>query len=149
MGEERFTQLRALLPSDVPILGIDEHTALLWNPADGRAEVVGKGCVHWLSGDVVRVQEAGTEFPLAVDWPAMTISPRAQALLADVEAEQALKAQPPDEVWRWVWQREEARKRRDWANADALRDRVAQAGWQIMDTPDGPRLRPRTPRRGE
>jgi cysteinyl-tRNA synthetase len=37
-------------------------------------------------------------------------------------------------------QRAAAKKAKDWARADALRDRIAAAGWKIVDTPKGPRL---------
>jgi cysteinyl-tRNA synthetase len=34
--------------------------------------------------------------------------------------------------------REEARERRDWAQADAIRDRLKKAGIEVTDTADGP-----------
>jgi len=37
-------------------------------------------------------------------------------------------------------QREEARRRRDYSEADRLRDEIRQLGWDIEDTPSGPRL---------
>ncbi|MEW6660671.1 MAG: cysteine synthase [Thermodesulfobacteriota bacterium] len=40
-------------------------------------------------------------------------------------------------------QREEARKRRDWAEADRLRRELADAGVEVLDTPAGPRWRRR------
>lgn len=36
-------------------------------------------------------------------------------------------------------QRAQARERKDWSAADAIRDRLAELGLQITDTPDGPR----------
>jgi cysteinyl-tRNA synthetase len=39
-----------------------------------------------------------------------------------------------------VDQRQAAREERDWVKADALRDEIAALGWQVHDTPDGPRL---------
>jgi cysteinyl-tRNA synthetase len=36
-------------------------------------------------------------------------------------------------------QREAARARKDWATADAVRDRLQQSGLEIEDTPSGPR----------
>ena len=38
--------------------------------------------------------------------------------------------------------REAARKNKDFAAADRLRDEIAAAGYQIVDTPEGPRLEP-------
>ena len=39
--------------------------------------------------------------------------------------------------------REEARKRRDWATADQIRDELAARSIEIIDTPTGPRWRRR------
>ena len=37
-----------------------------------------------------------------------------------------------------VRRREDARARRDWAEADAIRDRLKEAGIEVTDTADGP-----------
>ena len=37
-----------------------------------------------------------------------------------------------------VQRREDARARRDWAEADAIRDRLKAAGIDVTDTGDGP-----------
>jgi len=37
-------------------------------------------------------------------------------------------------------QREQARAAGDWAAADAARDRLASAGYEVRDTPQGPKL---------
>jgi cysteinyl-tRNA synthetase len=41
-----------------------------------------------------------------------------------------------------VEEREHLRANNDWAAADVLRDQLAQMGWQVLDTPSGPRLEP-------
>jgi cysteinyl-tRNA synthetase len=43
----------------------------------------------------------------------------------------------PDDVASLVEAREDARAARDWARADSLRDEIAEAGWEVRDTPDG------------
>ena len=48
MGQERFERLLGLLPSDVDVVGIDEHTALMLDFAAGMAVVFGRGGVSWL-----------------------------------------------------------------------------------------------------
>lgn len=50
--------------------------------------------------------------------------------------------QPPDVILQKVKEREQARSVRDWAEADRLRNEIAGLGWQVMDTPEGPRLIP-------
>jgi hypothetical protein len=39
MGQERFDVMRAMLPRDVVVVGIDEHTALVVDPSSGSATV--------------------------------------------------------------------------------------------------------------
>jgi cysteinyl-tRNA synthetase len=46
----------------------------------------------------------------------------------------------PEELRRLADEREEARAARDFERADRIRDELADAGWEIRDTPDGARL---------
>jgi hypothetical protein len=48
----------------------------------------------------------------------------------------------PDDVRRLLDERAAARKERDWARADALRDRIASLGWEVQDTEGGSTARP-------
>ena len=48
----------------------------------------------------------------------------------------------PDELLRLAEERDAARAARDFERADAIRDQLAAAGWQIRDTPDGAKLVP-------
>jgi len=49
----------------------------------------------------------------------------------------------PDDIMALVEQRAAARKEKRWQDADALRDQVTEAGYEIEDTPQGPRVRKR------
>jgi cysteinyl-tRNA synthetase len=51
------------------------------------------------------------------------------------------KAEVPQELLDMAAARVEAKKNKDWAEADRLRDAVAAAGWTIQDTPTGPKLK--------
>jgi cysteinyl-tRNA synthetase len=52
-------------------------------------------------------------------------------------------AEAPDAgALRLLEEREAARAERDFATADARRDQLEQRGWQVRDTPEGPRLVP-------
>jgi cysteinyl-tRNA synthetase len=51
-------------------------------------------------------------------------------------------AEVPGEVAGWSRERDEARAARDWAQADALRDRIVAAGYLVEDTPGGTVVRP-------
>jgi cysteinyl-tRNA synthetase len=51
---------------------------------------------------------------------------------------------PPPEAIRLLQERQAARATRDFELADQKRDRLAELGWQVRDTPDGQRLVRRT-----
>ncbi len=143
MGRSRFETLRAMLPADVTVVGIDEHTALAIDLADGMAQVMGAGDVTVLRGAEARVFSQGGRFSLAEFGPFAWPTPDAglpAAVWAEALAAAAADATPalPAEVSALVAEREAARARRDWAAADALRDRIAALGWQVRDTPAGP-----------
>jgi cysteinyl-tRNA synthetase len=53
----------------------------------------------------------------------------------------------PEDVRRLADERAEARSRRDWARADAIRDELRAAGWLVAETPEGTVLRPAPPER--
>ena len=55
--------------------------------------------------------------------------------LLDGDADEA-----PEEIERLAAEREEARAARDFERADRLRDELAERGWEIRDTAEGPRL---------
>jgi cysteinyl-tRNA synthetase len=55
--------------------------------------------------------------------------------LIDAAADEA-----PDDVRELADQREAARSARDFAEADRLRDELAERGWEVRDTPEGARL---------
>jgi cysteinyl-tRNA synthetase len=46
----------------------------------------------------------------------------------------------PEELQRLAAEREDARASRDFERADRIRDELAEAGWEIRDTPEGARL---------
>ena len=53
------------------------------------------------------------------------------------------KSDVPDQVAELVAARERARKAKDWAESDRLRQRIAEAGFLVEDTPRGARVKPR------
>jgi len=150
MGLERFERLHAMLPADVDILGVDEHTAVCLDFRDDRAQVLGRGGVTWLSQGRIQRFDAGATFALAtlgltrrpsmrdgLPESVMEAVQNALALSASVVAPQA-----SDGVQALVAERTAARTRGDWAAADVLREQIATAGWEVRDTPDGPELVP-------
>ena len=65
-------------------------------------------------------------------------------MLALIGLDNLLEAEegPPPELEALAAEREAARAARDFATADRLRDELHAAGWEVRDSPDGPRLHP-------
>jgi cysteinyl-tRNA synthetase len=51
--------------------------------------------------------------------------------------------QIPPEVQRLVTERDEARGRKDFSRSDEIRDQLIATGWEVQDTPEGTKVRPR------
>jgi len=47
----------------------------------------------------------------------------------------------PADILELVKQRQQARREKDFAKADAIRDQITAQGWVLEDTPDGPRVK--------
>jgi len=67
---------------------------------------------------------------------------RIDSVLGVLEHLAAEHAAAPEEVQGLAQEREAARARGDFAEADAIRARIEEAGWRVEDTPSGPRLVP-------
>jgi cysteinyl-tRNA synthetase len=59
---------------------------------------------------------------------------------------QPTEAVVPDAIIALVQERQRARAEKRWRDADMLREQVKAAGYEIADTPQGPRLRPKSAR---
>jgi len=148
MGRSRFERLLSLLPDDVTVVGIDEHTALAVDIAARRCQVLGKGGVTRIRDGEERHFTSGTNFPLTelgpfqMPHPEDGIPPEVWQRVLEAETQPVAEPspEPPPEVLALVAQRQVARERRDWPTADALREQIAALGWRVIDTPEGPRL---------
>ena len=220
MGEPRLTQLESLLPKEVNILGLDEHTAFLIDLEKEEAEIRGIGRVTLRRRGAEVTFEKGDRLPLDVlrkghagkEWTPATAEPtdrqrapetpeesfwdRIHAIEAsfrmgldeddqtrvtnalleldrtiwqaqqDLESEEfisqareilrdlivllgvRLESSPRDEVdclaplvEELLQLREEWRKKRQWGEADAIRETMQRANIIIEDTAEGPRWR--------
>lgn len=147
MGIERFTRLVQMLPPDRVIVGIDEQSALVFDPAEACCRVMGKGGVTIRRGNLEARYEPGSHFP--VDVLGAFRQPRGEDIPA-VVWERALAAQnskhresgPPERVLALIRERERARAERNWAESDRLRDQILAMGWRVSDTLDGPVAEP-------
>jgi GT2 family glycosyltransferase len=59
-----------------------------------------------------------------------------------------MSGEPPPEVMRLVAERSAHRTARNYPAADAVRDRLHELGWEVVDGPDGSSVRPMLPQRG-
>jgi cyanophycinase-like exopeptidase len=144
MGLSRFTALTAMLPQLTTILGIDENTGLILDLEKGRGEVLGRGGVTIVRDDRQQHFEARQKVPLAA---LGTFHLPTESLVLPVEiaaqSETVAKdasAAPSQEVRSLVAERERAREMQDWAEADRLREKILELGWNVQDTVDGPSL---------
>jgi len=58
----------------------------------------------------------------------------------DIKKYLGKKIKPPKEVLQLAKQREEARKKKDWKEADKLRLEIEKLGYSVEDTPKGPKI---------
>jgi hypothetical protein len=114
----------------------------------GLAEVADQREAH------VHQYKDGESFPLSECCPFDIPSPGSglpvEVWRAAVAAQRRLEEQrqpkplaaeaPPPEVLALVDERQAARSRKDWAASDVLRKQIAEQGWQVLDTPEGPRV---------
>lgn len=151
LGQERFSRMLELLPADLTVVGIDEHTNLLIDLSAGVATVLGRGGVTIIRPDRQEERyERRAQFALAhlgafrIPDLAAGLEPSVWADMAKPSAaESTPPAEPaalPPDVQKLVAARQEARAARDWSAADQIRGQLAELGWQVRDTPDGPRV---------
>ncbi|MGH2460822.1 MAG: CysS/YqeB C-terminal domain-containing protein [Chloroflexota bacterium] len=150
VGSDRFAQLQRLLPAPATIIGIDEHTAFVVEPSTESALVIGPGGVTIVGPGDTSYFGNGSRVPLGqlgkLDWSAFGRSlPPALLERAETTRPPALLNGPSDavipmEVLELVERRENARRQRDWKAADAIRADLAGRGFEVRDTPEGPRV---------
>lgn len=66
MGQPRFQKLVALMTEQVPVFGLDEHTACIMNLATDEAQIKGIGTVTLRRGGREITFKSGDRFPLSV-----------------------------------------------------------------------------------
>ncbi len=149
MGKERFDKLYEMLPPEVNVVGIDEHTALIIDLAGEQCTVMGQGTVALIrqgnetrhkDGETFNIYELG---PYKRIGPSSGITPDVwERVSAFHETESRIPdISPPDEVLALVRDREIARSDGDWNSADLLRRQIREMGWQVDDTKDGPEVK--------
>jgi cyanophycinase-like exopeptidase len=147
VGSARFEALAAELPGEMGILGIDEYTAVVVDlKADTlRVEGAGGATIRYLGRE--QRWAAGAEFPLSAVGkcvaPPVPFGVRASTWEAvrSMRLETAKEPAPPPEVADLLRERDAARSRKDFRQADSIRLRMEALGWTVEDTPQGSSLR--------
>lgn len=151
IGRARFDPLAAQLPPDVTLLGIDELTGVILDLKTETCQVMGKDSIHVIRGGREAIYSRGDSFSLCdlgdfrlPEDLSVGIRPEAwqAALDAREAARQPVQVEVPEQVLALVEQRQQARATRDWSGADRLRQNLADMGWKVTDTPEGPKIEP-------
>jgi cyanophycinase-like exopeptidase len=130
VGRRRLDALRAEVP-ELPVLGIDEHTALVLDPQTGQARVHGTGSVHVLTGDDELTVASGGTLDLAAALRGGTFTPAVQAAGPQgSDLQQAVADHRPADVVDALAQRLEADPRE--AAALAALAPVLERGWSAL-----------------
>ncbi len=102
VGRRRLDALRQMMP-DVPVLGVDEHTALVIDPSTGQATVHGQSAAHVLRGESettvssggtldLRALLSGDSGPVVVDRTESEVAPGLADAVRDKDPAQVLTA---------------------------------------------------------
>jgi hypothetical protein len=152
MGLARYEPLAAMLPPGRAIVGIDEATALIVDPAGKTCQVMGLGGVtlvragqetFFATGESFAIEQLGSfELPDPQTGLPAAVWARAQAVQAAQRAAEARSTEPPPEVLDLVERRQAARHAQDWDSSDTLREQIEALGWSVHDTPSGPVVQP-------
>ncbi len=137
MGRQRMERLLEMLGPDSAVVTIDEHTALIVDIKAGACEVRGAGSVSVLrSSRPVLKANAGESFPLAALGTLEIPSPSAMPI-PDIPVTASHPEPELEKITDLLRQRLEARKRKAWSEADALREKLSLLGVEVRDTPQG------------
>jgi hypothetical protein len=166
LGEPRLLMLESQLPDGVATLGIDEHTALIFDFAEETLTVRGRANGYWRVNGQARVLENATTIHLS-ELRVDSITPRPQkaeavrranlplelAEIAETGGEGGREAlallvqlastggegfiDPTSLVEAVLKSRASARAQGHFELADQLRDVIVNAGIDVQDTPEG------------
>jgi cyanophycinase-like exopeptidase len=145
VGLDRFNEWCDTLPPDATTLGLDEHTGIIIDFQSGECQVHGVSSVSIVRECDPEIYATGATFPLTELGEVRIPEPLDAGIPAEVwemvtAANQPEDDSPPEDVQALADQRQKARDGKNWAESDRLRDEIAGLGWQVQDTPEGPKL---------
>jgi hypothetical protein len=143
MGKSRFDELMNRLPQDQIIIGIDEHTGLIFDFKSECLHVIGLGTVTILRDGAEEVICTGCSIDLSdlgefdLCDPLDGISEVSWQKGLDIQTVKGETEKPSPDLVQLAERRESARLDKDWGTADKLRIEIEDQGWIIQDNPDG------------
>jgi cyanophycinase-like exopeptidase len=145
VGLDRFNEWCNSLPSENSTLGLDEHTGIIFDFQTRKCQVLGVSSVSLVRECDPEIYPTGSLFPLSELGELHLPDPLHAGIPQDVWEMVAAADEPeeeaaPEEVHALVEQRQKARDEKNWAESDRLRDEIAELGWIVQDTPEGPML---------
>jgi hypothetical protein len=150
IGRERFEAILPMLPPGTTILGLDELTAAVMDWNSGKCAVEGKGTITIRREGTEKTVAAGDAFPL--DDLGDYHLPSGHFGMEDAVWDEVCAARSggldhpaaPAEVVSLLAERTKFRDHGDYAKADGVRAEIERRGWQVLDTPEGAKLRQRS-----
>ena len=147
LGKTRAEELFHLLKTNVTILGIDEHTAVILDFRSGTAEVFGGGAVHIIRETIETNYFSGKAFSLDElgKFQIPTLDCFSQFDMEQIRNTRNNRIIPSEripnkKVLDLMVKRRRARESHNWEESDCIRKMIYQQGWRIEDTVDGQRL---------
>ena len=145
VGRERFALWQAQLPPNQSIIGMDEHTGLIFDFKTHQCRVSGVSSVTLIQDNHTEIYPAGEEFGMdelgTLHIPDLDegISEKALNLLRNAP-DPELDSPIPAEVRQLAESRQQARTNKDWVESDRLRDEITKLGWEVRDGVNGQEL---------
>lgn len=146
LGQDRFSQLLDMLPEDVTVIGIDEHTSLIIDFEEKLCKVMGNSTVTIIQGGGEKIFNTGSTFPIDElgkwEFPSIDQMPEkeielVQKAIREVKNSEQQSEGPPPEAVKLAEERWAARNESNWQKADALRDKLEAMGWKVLDGKNG------------
>jgi hypothetical protein len=148
IGKARFNPLFQRLPRDHRVIGIDEHTGLIFDFNQGRCEVIGLGSITVKSFHEETTYPAGSSYPISDlgEWQIpedqTDLTENIWKKIQEKRLERKQEKVPSPEIIKLADKRQTAREQQDWQTADQIRDQLADLGWEIQDEETGYKLQP-------
>jgi len=147
MGKKRFADLEKLLPAGETILGIDEHTAVIIDPAAGVLTVMGKGS-GWVVKDG-KENELKNEVVYRLEVLRLGEAEEADVNLQEhfsirvvdkVRQTGAGEAELGENILKLLEKRKTARSKGLFGEADQIRKKLLDLGYEVRDKKDGQKI---------